>query len=196
MPSRSRCSPLPIARRCVRPAAQPTFEPGSSRQSSTRSFPTTSSPRTSLAPATRSGAFATADLVLEGEYRVGHQEQLYIENNAMIANPGDDGGVTVTGSLQCPYYVHGALRRGLALDGGQAEVIQAETGGGFGGKEEYPSILALHAALLARKAQRPVRMIYDRHEDLSATTKRHPAIVRHRTGVTHDGSWSPRRSRS
>ena len=48
-------------------------------------------------------------------------------------------------------------------------------------------MIALHAALLAGKAGRPVRMIYDRHEDLAATTKRHPAIVRHRTGVTRDG---------
>jgi len=132
-------------------------------------------------------AFAAADLVLEGEYRVGHQEQLYIENNAMIALPQDDGGVTVHGSLQCPYYVHTALKRGLALDDDRARVIQAETGGGFGGKEEYPSMIALHAALLAGKASRPVRMIYDRHEDIAATTKRHPAIVRHRTGVTRDG---------
>lgn len=132
-------------------------------------------------------AFAAADFILEGEYRVGHQEQLYIENNAMIAIPSDDGGVTVHGSLQCPYYVHTALKRGLAMDDRQARVVQAETGGGFGGKEEYPSMIALHAALLAGKARRPVRMIYDRHEDLAATTKRHPAIVRHRTGVTHDG---------
>ncbi len=132
-------------------------------------------------------AFAAADLVFEGEYRVGHQEQLYIENNAMIAVPADDGGVTVTGSLQCPYYVHSALKLGLGLDDRGARVVQAETGGGFGGKEEYPSMVALHAALLAGKAGRPVRMIYDRHEDLAATTKRHPAIVRHRTGVTHDG---------
>ena len=56
-------------------------------------------------------AFAAADLILEGEYRVGHQEQLYIENNAMIAVPTGDGGVTVHGSLQCPYYVHTALKR-------------------------------------------------------------------------------------
>ena len=132
-------------------------------------------------------AFAAADLVLEGEYRVGHQEQLYIENNAMIAVPSEDGGVTVHGSLQCPYYVHVALKRGLGIDDRQARVVQAETGGGFGGKEEFPSVIALHAALLAGKAQRPVRMIYDRHEDLAATTKRHPAIVRHRTGVTRDG---------
>jgi CO/xanthine dehydrogenase Mo-binding subunit len=140
-----------------------------------------------LASGDPDAAFAAADLVLEGEYRVGHQEQLYIENNAMIAVPSADGGVTVHGSLQCPYYIHTALKRGLAIDDRQARVVQAETGGGFGGKEEYPSMIALHAALLAGKAGRPVRMIYDRHEDLAATTKRHPAIVRHRTGVTHDG---------
>jgi CO/xanthine dehydrogenase Mo-binding subunit len=132
-------------------------------------------------------ALARADVVLEGEYRVGHQEQLYIENNAMIAEPTEGGGVTVTGSLQCPYYLHGALKRGLGLSDDAARVVQAETGGGFGGKEEFPSVIGLHAALLARKAQKPVRMIYDRHEDIAATTKRHPAIVRHRTGVTNDG---------
>jgi CO/xanthine dehydrogenase Mo-binding subunit len=131
--------------------------------------------------------FAEADVMVEGTYRVGHQEQLYIENQAMIAVPREAGGMTVTGSLQCPYYVHKALKRALALDSGRAVVIQAETGGGFGGKEEYPSLIAIHAALLARRVNRPVRMIYDRHEDLAATTKRHPAIVRHRTGVMRDG---------
>jgi CO/xanthine dehydrogenase Mo-binding subunit len=131
--------------------------------------------------------FAGADLIVEGTYRVGHQEQLYIENNAMIAVPGEDGGIVIHGSMQCPYYVHKALKRALRLTSVQARVIQEETGGGFGGKEEYPSMLALHASLLARKAKRPVRMIYERHEDITATTKRHPAIVRHRTGVTREG---------
>jgi CO/xanthine dehydrogenase Mo-binding subunit len=130
---------------------------------------------------------ASADLVIEGEYRVGHQEQLYIENQAMIAVPRPDGGIEVHGSMQCPYYIHGALKRALNLTDAQAVVIQAETGGGFGGKEEYPSIIALHAALLAQRVGKPVRLIYDRHEDISATTKRHPAWVRHRTGVTRDG---------
>jgi CO/xanthine dehydrogenase Mo-binding subunit len=131
--------------------------------------------------------FAEADLVIEGTYRVGHQEQLYIENQAMIAVPRQDGGVSVHGSCQCPYYVHTAMKRALALSDTETVVIQAETGGGFGGKEEYPSIIAIHAALLALKLGKPVRMIYDRHEDLSATTKRHPAVITHRTGVTRDG---------
>ena len=124
--------------------------------------------------------------VIEGEYRTAHQEQLYIETNGVIAVPGD-GQMTVYGSLQCPYYVHKALVVLLELPPDRVRVVQTETGGGFGGKEEYPSILACHAAILARKSGRPVKMIYDRVEDLLATTKRHPSIVRHRTGVTRDG---------
>jgi CO/xanthine dehydrogenase Mo-binding subunit len=127
-----------------------------------------------------------ADVVIEGEYRTGHQEQLYIETNGVIAVPGD-GQMTVYGSLQCPYYVHKALMVLLNLPPDRVRVVQTETGGGFGGKEEYPSMLACHAAILARKAGRPVKMIYDRVEDLVATTKRHPSIVRHRTGVMRDG---------
>ena len=126
------------------------------------------------------------DTVVEGEYRTAHQEQLYIETNGVIAVPGK-GSMTVYGSLQCPYYVHKALVTLLDLPPHKVRVVQTETGGGFGGKEEYPSMLACHAAILALKAKRPVKMIYDRVEDLLATTKRHPSIVRHRTGVTRDG---------
>ena len=130
--------------------------------------------------------FERAARVVEGEYRTGHQEQLYIEPNGVIAVP-EDGGVTVYGSLQCPYYVHKALAVLLGLPGEKVRVIQMETGGGFGGKEEYPSIIAGHASILALKARRPVKMVYDRAEDMLATTKRHPAIVRHHTGVSADG---------
>jgi CO/xanthine dehydrogenase Mo-binding subunit len=142
----------------------------------------------SVDDAALAAAFASAELVLEGEYRVGHQEQLYIEGQAMIAVPDESGGIVIHGSMQCPYYVQRALKRALALTDAEARVVQEETGGGFGGKEDYPSVVALHAALLARKCRRPVRMIYDRHEDIVATTKRHPAIIRHRTAVTGDGA--------
>lgn len=130
--------------------------------------------------------FEEADLVVEGEYRTGHQEQLYIETNGVIAVP-QNGGIAVYGSLQCPYYVHKALKVLLGLPDEKVRVVQTETGGGFGGKEEYPSMIAGHAAILAWKAKRPVKLVYDRLEDLLATTKRHPSIVRHRTGVRRDG---------
>ena len=130
--------------------------------------------------------FRRADVIVEGEYRTGHQEHLYIEPNGMLAVP-EHGGVTVYGSLQCPYYVHKALCVLLGLPADRVRVVQAETGGGFGGKEEYPSMIAGHACLLALKSGRPVKLIYDRTEDMLATTKRHPSVVRHRTGVTRDG---------
>ncbi len=130
--------------------------------------------------------FAAADVVVQGEYRAGHQEQLYIETNGVIAVP-ENGGITVYGSLQCPYYVHGALKVVLGLPDEKVRVVQTETGGGFGGKEEYPSMIAGHAAILALKSGRPVKLVYDRVEDMVATTKRHPAIIRHRTGVQRDG---------
>ncbi len=126
--------------------------------------------------------------VVERTFRVGLQEQLYIEPQGAIAIPEANGAIRIIGSLQCPYYVHRALKRALKLTDQQAIVVQAETGGGFGGKEEYPSIVAVHAALLARKAGRPVRLVYDRHEDLAATTKRHPGVITHRTAVKQDGT--------
>jgi CO/xanthine dehydrogenase Mo-binding subunit len=131
-------------------------------------------------------AMKRADLVIEGEYRTGSQEHMYIEPCGVIALP-EEGGITVYGSLQCPYYVHKALKVLLNLPDEKVRVIQTVTGGGFGGKEEYPSMIAGHAALLALKANRPVKMVYGRSEDISATTKRHPAMVRHRTGLNKNG---------
>ncbi len=78
----------------------------------------------------------------------------------------DDGGMTVYGSLQCPYYVARALCVLTGLPRDQVRVVQTTTGGGFGGKEEYPSMIAGHAALLARKSGRPVKIVYDRDEDM------------------------------
>jgi len=125
--------------------------------------------------------------IVEGEYFTGAQEQLYIENNGMIAAFDPENGVTVWGSLQCPYYVHKALMALFALPEEKVRVVQMETGGAFGGKEEYPSMIAGHAALLAMKSGRPVKIVYDRMEDMAATTKRHPSRTRHRTAVTKDG---------
>jgi CO/xanthine dehydrogenase Mo-binding subunit len=132
-------------------------------------------------------AWEKADYIVEGEYRTGAQEQLYIESNGMIAAFEPRQGLTVWGSLQCPYYVHKALMNLCGLPADRVRVVQLETGGAFGGKEEYPSMIAAHAALLAVKSGRPVKIIYDRMEDMAATTKRHPSRTRHRTAVSKDG---------
>ncbi|MGA7629762.1 MAG: xanthine dehydrogenase family protein molybdopterin-binding subunit [Terriglobales bacterium] len=131
--------------------------------------------------------WCTADFIVQGEYTTGAQEQLYIENNGVIAAFDPQQGITVWGSLQCPYYVHKALMALCGLKEDRVRVVQMETGGAFGGKEDYPSIIAGHAALLAMKSARPVKIIYDRTEDMTATTKRHPSRTRHRTAVSKDG---------
>ena len=134
-----------------------------------------------LAAAGRSGH------LVEGTYLTGYQEHLYIEPQAMTAWFEPDGSLVVVGSMQCPYYVHKALVHALGLTAERVRVAASEVGGGFGGKEDYPSLIALHAALLARATHRPVRFAYDRHEDIVGTTKRHPARVRHRTAVDGEG---------
>ncbi|HET7188961.1 MAG TPA: xanthine dehydrogenase family protein molybdopterin-binding subunit [Gemmatimonadaceae bacterium] len=156
--------------------AEPLFDP----EQSTQSFKDIT-----IVKGDVDAAFARADVIVEGTYRTGHQEHVYIETNGVIAVPEDDG-ITVYGSLQCPFYALKALKSLFGADA-KLRVVQTETGGGFGGKEEYPSMIAGHAALLAHKSGRPVKIIYDRVEDMVATTKRHPSIVRHRTGLTRDG---------
>jgi CO/xanthine dehydrogenase Mo-binding subunit len=131
--------------------------------------------------------WSKADYIVEGEYTTGAQEQLYIENNGVIASFDPESGITLWGSLQCPYYVHKALMKLCGLAEDKVRVVQAETGGAFGGKEEYPSMIAGHAALLAMKSGKPVKIVYDRMEDMTATTKRHPSRTRHRTAVDRNG---------
>ena len=135
--------------------------------------------------------WAKADFIVEAEYRTGAQEQLYIENNGVIAEclvaDGRAVEVTVQGSMQCPYYLVHALEQVFGLAADKCRVIQTETGGAFGGKEDFPSVIGSHAALLAMKSGKPVKMTYDRAEDMVATTKRHPSRTRHRTAVSKDG---------
>jgi len=132
-------------------------------------------------------AIAACEVVVSGRYTTPHQEQLYIEPQGLIAF-WDEAGLHIEGSIQCPYYVHKALLHAFGLSAERAHVTQSVTGGGFGGKEEYPSVLALHAALLAQKSGKPVRMIYGRKEDIEATTKRHPSICEITTGCDRDGT--------
>lgn len=131
--------------------------------------------------------FAEADLIIKKTYRTGYQEHIYLETQCMAAVPSDNG-VEVFGSMQCPYYVLKALVKALNLPAGQLRVRQTTTGGAFGGKEEYPSALAVWVALLARASGRPVRMVYDRSEDMQVSTKRHPSRIIYKMGFKKDGS--------
>lgn len=130
-------------------------------------------------------AFRQSSVIIEGVYRTGYQEHAYLETQGMIALPYN-GGVKIIGSIQCPFYVQKGIAPPLNLPPEKIVVEQAVTGGAFGGKEEFPSLLAGHVALLALKTGRPVKMIYDRREDIICTTKRHPSRIVHKIGFDQD----------
>lgn len=132
-------------------------------------------------------ALAGCEVVVRGRYTSHHQEQLYIEPQGVVAW-WDEAGAHATGSIQCPFYVQKAFARAFGLPAENIHITQAVTGGGFGGKEEYPSIIAVHAALLAKKSGRRVRMVYGRKEDIEATTKRHPCVCEITSGCDKDGT--------
>ncbi|MCL2661820.1 MAG: xanthine dehydrogenase family protein molybdopterin-binding subunit [Oscillospiraceae bacterium] len=128
-------------------------------------------------------AFKSADKVIEGTYKTGLQEHIYLETNGIIAEYRD-GKLFVHGSLQCPYYVQRAVVRATGLRPDDVIVRQDITGGGFGGKEDFPSTLACQVAVAALKAGgKPVRVVFDREEDIIATSKRHPSICTYKVAV-------------
>jgi CO/xanthine dehydrogenase Mo-binding subunit len=132
-------------------------------------------------------AFDRAVKITEDEFRTGYQEHLYLEPQGVVGIY-ENGRVTVYGSIQCPYYVKQALVEGLGCCEDDVRVVQATTGGAFGGKEEYPSLIAGHVAFAAVKSCHPVQLIFDRTEDMEVTTKRHPSIIRFRTGLDESGN--------
>lgn len=128
-------------------------------------------------------AFAEADKVYQEEFSTGYQDQTYLETQGMMAQPEPDGRMFVHGSMQCAYYVHGAVMRALGCGPDEVHILQDVTGGGFGGKEAFPSILGCQVAVAAKKANAPVRCIFDRREDLEFTSKRHPSLCTYKVAV-------------
>ena len=132
--------------------------------------------------------FKEADFILENEYHTPYQEHAYLETNGMVAELTDNGTMTVLGSMQCPFYVHDAVSQILGFPQNKVQIIQAATGGGFGGKEDVPSLYAGWASLLAYHTKRPVKIILSREEDLIFSSKRHPGYIKYKTGFKKDGS--------
>lgn len=115
--------------------------------------------------------------IIEDVYESNHQEHVYLEPQSMFA-VYEAPILTIRGSMQCPYYIKDALITALGWSEDRIRVIQMPTGGAFGGKEEFPSVLGVHAGLAAIKSGHPVKLIYNRHEDMCCSTKRHPSSIK------------------
>lgn len=125
-----------------------------------------------------------AQIVCE-EFTTGYQEHVYLEPQGVTAIC-ENNKVTVYGSFQCPYYVKSAVVQALGCEPERVRVVQTTTGGAFGGKEEFPSLIACQAAIAAIKTKRPIQLAYDRCEDILYTTKRHPSIIGFKTALDKD----------
>jgi CO/xanthine dehydrogenase Mo-binding subunit len=132
-------------------------------------------------------ALARAAVVVQAEYQIGGQEHAYLEPQGCLAIPEGRDRITIVASCQCPFYVQQAVARVLGLPLAAVRVEQAPTGGGFGGKEDYPSEPAACAAVLAFATGRPVRFVLPRELDMQLSSKRHAVVVRHRWGAGRDG---------
>lgn len=126
-----------------------------------------------------------AAYVFDGEYETGYQEHIYLETQGAVA-AYENGKVTIWGSIQCPYYVKDAVVEAFDLEKDKVQIIQTTTGGAFGGKEEYPSLLGGQIAAAAIKTGKKVKLIFDRDEDIQCTTKRHPSKIYIKTYLDED----------
>jgi len=126
-------------------------------------------------------------IVLEREYRTQKVEHSYIEPEAVLCRPGENGGITITGSVQNLYSIRRAVARVLALPLNRVRIRQATLGGSFGGKDEVMSALCCRAALLALATGRPVKMVNTRENSMRESYKRHPYVMRYKVGATKDG---------
>lgn len=125
--------------------------------------------------------------IIEEHYETGYQEHVYLEPQGMLGIYSENE-IQVEGSMQCLYYVKKALISALECKDDEVRVIQSPTGGGFGGKEDFPSMMACHVGIAAKVVKKPVMLLFDRAEDFEVTTKRHPAKFKYRTALDEQGN--------
>ena len=124
---------------------------------------------------------------LRGTMQVGGQDHFYLEGQIAFALPQDDGAMHVVSSTQHPSEVQHMVAHALGV-AAHAVVVQCRRmGGGFGGKESQPALIAAAAAILARKTGRPVKLRLDRDADMLITGKRHAFIGDYDVGFDETG---------
>ena len=131
--------------------------------------------------------FADATHRLSGEFHCGGQDHFYLEGQIALAIPGDAGDMLVHSSTQHPTEVQHGVAHLLGVPFNAVTVEVRRMGGGFGGKESQPTIIAGIAAVLARKTSRPVKLRLPRDDDMVATGKRHPFLIRYDVGFDDEG---------
>lgn len=123
----------------------------------------------------------------QGTLSIGGQDHFYLEGQIAVAVPQEDGAMLIHSSTQHPTEVQHIVAAALKLRAHDVIVQCRRMGGGFGGKESQPALIAAAAAVLARKTGRPVKLRLDRDVDMLATGKRHDMIADYDVGYDDDG---------
>ncbi|NIZ13444.1 xanthine dehydrogenase molybdopterin binding subunit [Phaeobacter sp. HF9A] len=134
-----------------------------------------------------SGAIATAAHVIEDTFEIGGQEHFYLEGQAALALPQEDGGMIVNSSTQHPTEIQHKVAEAIGLPMHAVRVETRRMGGGFGGKESQGNALAVACAVAARQTGKPCKMRYDRDDDMTITGKRHAFRISYRAGFDAAG---------
>ncbi|TDQ54449.1 molybdopterin cofactor-binding domain-containing protein [Actinorugispora endophytica] len=144
----------------------------------------------------RTGAFAEgatveelrarADVVVTGSYEVGMQDQAFLGPESGLAVPAEDGGVDLYVATQWLHVDQGQIAPCLGLAPDKVRLALAGVGGAFGAREDLS--MQVHACLLALRARRPVKIVYNREESFLGHVHRHPARMEYEHGATGDGA--------
>jgi xanthine dehydrogenase large subunit len=127
---------------------------------------------------------------MQGSLAIGGQDHFYLEGQIAAAIPQEDGCMLVISSTQHPSEVQHLIAHALGLHSHHVTVQCRRMGGGFGGKESQPALLACTAAIIAAKTGKPVKLRLDRDTDMIMTGKRHDFLIEYDAGFDADGRIS------
>ena len=128
-----------------------------------------------------------SDHRLSGDFEIGGQDHFYLETHVAMTFPGENNEYVVWSSTQHPTEVQHGVGKVLNIPSAKIDSKVRRLGGGFGGKESQATIFAAMSALGAYVTQKPVKIRLNRHNDMTATGKRHDFKVYYTAGFTIDG---------
>jgi xanthine dehydrogenase molybdenum-binding subunit len=129
--------------------------------------------------------FAEADVILEHTFHTPTTDHAFIEPECSIGVPLPNGRMEIYCGSQIPYQDREQVARVMGWPEERVRVVGQLMGGGFGGKEDVMG--QIHVAMLANVTQRPVKLLFDRHESLLVHPKRHATQIRVKVGAKKDG---------
>ena len=132
-------------------------------------------------------AIASAAHRLQGSMSLGGQDQFYLEGQIAMAMPAEDGDLFVYSSTQHPGQVQHLVAAAIGKKSKDVVVECRRMGGGFGGKETQPALIACIAGLMAQKTGKPCKLRLDRDDDMLMTGKRHDFEIDYEVGFDDNG---------